>query len=514
MLRGLRKRKTTLTWVPWTHSRLSFRSGYGAGIDSPGWYSHLFTVPDRTVPDWLTKVAAALRGRDLPVSSAHVIEATRLTATLAGIRGRPAAGLTEVQDATLSVLCDGDRSVLAAITADLVVGEALGRIPDDLPALPLEADLAAITRRLRLKREPQPVTRELDLRKPFDLERSALLHRLTALGIGWAQTTYGTRNLGTFRETWELQWRPELVLDVIDAAVWGTTVEVAAEARLRHQAREADLAELTGMVQRALLADLGGALPQLLTALDRAAAQDHDITMLMRAVPALVHAHRYGDVRRTDTGRLGDVLQTLLLRSCAALPAEAAALDPEASESFRELLLPLDEAVGLYDDAELRDAWQEALHRLVLRSDAPPLLAGLGTRLLLSAGRYDVDEAGRQLGLALSHGPDPTHKALWVEGMLSGSGTLLMHDPALLGLLDAWVCELRPEEFTDVTPLLRRTFATYETGERRGIAQALTRTGTSTPAAQDPGLNRDAMAVAARLLGLRLLPAPEGAPDV
>ncbi|BFO14657.1 hypothetical protein SHKM778_10450 [Streptomyces sp. KM77-8] len=35
LLKGLPKVKTDLTWVPWTHRRLSRRSGYGAGIDSP-----------------------------------------------------------------------------------------------------------------------------------------------------------------------------------------------------------------------------------------------------------------------------------------------------------------------------------------------------------------------------------------------------------------------------------------------------------------------------------------------
>src|SRR5690349_17693172 len=37
LLRGLPKVKVAATWIPWTHSRLSFRSGYGAGVDSPGW---------------------------------------------------------------------------------------------------------------------------------------------------------------------------------------------------------------------------------------------------------------------------------------------------------------------------------------------------------------------------------------------------------------------------------------------------------------------------------------------
>jgi hypothetical protein len=97
LLRGLPKVKVTTTWVPWTHSRLAFRSGYGAGVESPGWYEHLFTARDAPVERWFTAVAGELRAHDLPVSSAHAIEATRLAEMLAVIRARPMPGLAEVQ---------------------------------------------------------------------------------------------------------------------------------------------------------------------------------------------------------------------------------------------------------------------------------------------------------------------------------------------------------------------------------------------------------------------------------
>ncbi len=41
-LKGLPKLKTATTWIPWTYSRLTYASGYGAGINSPGWYGHLW----------------------------------------------------------------------------------------------------------------------------------------------------------------------------------------------------------------------------------------------------------------------------------------------------------------------------------------------------------------------------------------------------------------------------------------------------------------------------------------
>ncbi|HST81298.1 MAG TPA: DUF5682 family protein, partial [Kineosporiaceae bacterium] len=169
VLKGTPKRKIALTWVPWTHSRLSVASGYGAGVTSPGWYHHLFSHPDLTVTRWLTKVARVLREEDLPVSSAHVIEAVRLAEALATLRGRQLPGLDEVTEATRSVLVDGDELALGLVTSRLVVGEALGAVPEGTPTVPLEADLRAQARRLRLKFEALERTLDLDLRKDGDL---------------------------------------------------------------------------------------------------------------------------------------------------------------------------------------------------------------------------------------------------------------------------------------------------------------------------------------------------------
>src|SRR5208282_34189 len=60
LLRGLPKVKATLTWVPWTYGRLSYASGYGAGIRSPGWYDHLFSSRGQPIERWLARAAAVL----------------------------------------------------------------------------------------------------------------------------------------------------------------------------------------------------------------------------------------------------------------------------------------------------------------------------------------------------------------------------------------------------------------------------------------------------------------------
>ncbi|OYO24154.1 hypothetical protein CGZ93_04875 [Enemella dayhoffiae] len=478
ILRGLPKRKVTMTWVPWTHSRLSFTSGYGAGVESPGWYHHLFTAGDEVVPRWLTKVAGVLREHDLPVSSAHVIEAVRLAETLAVLRNRPLPGLSEVTDATLSVLCDGNRLALDLVTRRAVVGERLGTVPESAPGVPLDADLRRTARSLRLKFEAEPRELTLDLRKDNDRARSLLLHRLHVLDIDWAERIeVGTT--GTFKEGWELCWRPELSVRLVEASVWGTTVPVAATARLL--SRKGSLAQVTDGLEQALRADLPDALAPLVRALDERAAGDTDVNHLLDALPALARAQRYGDVRGTDTSALTAVAQALLQRVCAGLGPVAGGLAEDAARELAQRIEAVHQVLGLLPRGPGHDLWPESLLALVERADVHGVLAGRLVRLLTDAGELSADEAGDWLSRALSRSVAAVDKAAWVEGFLGGGATLLIHDRQLLELLDDWVGRLEPEEFDDVLPLLRRTFGDFAPPERRAIAQQASELGRTGP---------------------------------
>ncbi|MGW5774735.1 DUF5682 family protein [Streptomyces sp. NPDC003863] len=351
LLKGLPRAKAELTWVPWTHRRLARRSGYGAGIDAPGWYAHLFAAPDRPVERWMTKVAGLLRAEDHPVSSAHVIEAVRLAETLAALRGRPRPGLDETTDAVRAVLCEGSDVPLDLVRDRLVVGDVLGEVPAAAPAVPLQRDLARRQRTLRLKPEAQERELGLDLRKGTDGERSRLLHRLRLLGIPWGEPATRRSGTGTFRETWRLRWEPELHVRVAEAGVWGTTVEAAATARAESRALAATaLGDITALAEQCLLAGLTDALPVVMRALADRAALDTDVAHLAQALPALARALRYGDVRGTGTAALGEVAAGLAERICVGLPPACAALDADAAAQMRDRLDAVHTAIGLLAD--------------------------------------------------------------------------------------------------------------------------------------------------------------------
>ncbi|AZI64533.1 hypothetical protein EHW12_27585 [Rhodococcus sp. NJ-530] len=506
ILKGMSKVKTSLTWVPWTHSRLASASGYGAGITSPGWYHHLFTANDKTITRWLTKVARVLRDEDLPISSAHVIEAVRLADTLAALRSRPLAGLSEVTEATRSVMCDGNDVLLDLITRRLVVGEALGAVPEETPTVPLEADLRARSKTLRLKQQAGAKTLDLDLRRDIDVERSQFLHRLGILEIDWGTPADSeVRSTGTFRETWALQWKPEFSVSVIEASLWGTTVAAAATSRVVSKINEPDisLASLIGLLENSLLANLPAALSAVLESVKTVAALDHDVSHLMAALPTLTRTLRYGDVRGTDVSALVDVADSLLIRICTGLAVAVTGLDDPSAEEFREHLDKVHSAVMVRDDRDASARWLQAMAGVIDRDDVNGLLVGRMVRLLRDSGSITETAAAQRLSRALSVGSTPTAKAGWVDGFLGGGGLVLVHDQALLTLIDTWVRQLREQDFIDTLPLLRRTFGAFEAGERRAIGQAV-RGGrrVETTVETDARRGRAAMAVVADILGV------------
>jgi len=482
LLKGLPKTKVGATWVPWTSERLCFASGYGAGIASPGWYEHLWLHrrdPQLSIR-WLTRVSRFLRHRDLDASTAQVIDGVRLAEHLAAFRGRPIPGLAEMNEAAIAVFCHGDTAPLRLVSKELIVGERLGEVPEGVARVPLQQDLEAAQKRLRLKPAASQTVLELDLREATGLERSHLLHRLELLGVPWGKKQETVSGKGTFKELWKLEWKPEFTVAIVDAARLGNTVETAARGAVASQATGAGLEKLCQLLEVVLLADLSTAGEALLQRISAEAAQSSDVLRLCQAVPALARLARYGNVRQTDSAAVAQILDGFSARIHAGLVVAISGIDEEAAHVWAEALRKYHAALGLMESSQLQD-WQSLLRKLLEASTTPPLLSGLAARLLLEAGQLPPADASRVLQLALSRGQDPSHGAGWIEGFLSGQGAILVHDTQLLPLLETWVAGLTEEAFLAVLPLVRRTFATFASPERASIASRLGR-GANAPA--------------------------------
>jgi hypothetical protein len=479
LLKGIEKQQVavTATWIPWTNGRLARASGYGAGINSPGWYLHLWQSQAAPAVGWLSRVAHLLRQEDLSASPAQVIDAVRLAETLSIMRRRAAPGLVELNEATRAVFCFGDPAMpeLALIHRKLIVGESIGRVPDSTPMVPLQRDLQQEQQRLRMAVMAEPTVLSLDLRKPLHLERSHLLHRLELLGIGWGQPE-SVRQQGTFREVWRLVWQPELTIRLIEQSAWGNTVRLAAAGYAQHLAQTSEaLALLASLAQRVLLAELPEATPAVVHRLQERAALTGDVTLLMQSLPPLAEVLRYGSVRRADAEAIRAVVKGMVERVLIGLPLACASLADEAAGELFGHLVAFQRVIQLLDNAEQSQQWEMVLGRLVEQDGVHGLIRGRAARMLLDVGRLPPAEAVRQLRLAINQVIEPAQAAAWLDGFLRNSGQVLLHHDRLLQVIDEWLGGLDGVDFLALLPLLRRTFATLSAPERRQIGQLLVR---------------------------------------
>lgn len=471
LLKGLEKVKIDCTWIPWTYDRLSLRSGYGAGISSPGWYHYLWHHPEDDGTVWVSQAAQLFREKGMDISVAHVIETVRLARMTAALRNMPAPSLAEFNEAITTVMGFGDDILLQLIKESLIINNRLGQVSDGVPKVPLLTDVEKTQKRLRV-----PFTAEikevlLDLRKPNDLDKSIFFHRLCLLGIDWA-TPESISGKGTFKEKWTLYHKPEQLVSLIEKAIWGNTLEEATQKYLVHKAVDIEnIAALTELLHQTIPADLPALVETLTTQLDRLSAASSDIAEMMEAVPHLVEIVRYGDVRQMDFSHVGEMLRAMVARILAGGILVCINIDEEAAAELLNKVVAMDYAMATLNDSEMSDMWKEFIRQMQHTAHVHPLLSGYASRLMYDKGEIAPEAMQHTLSFYSSVGNSPSDMAYWFEGFLRSSGSILLLDDKLWNLINTWVCGLEEETFMELLPILRRTFSEFTSPERRKLGE-------------------------------------------
>lgn len=472
LLKGLKKKKTVATWIPWTYQRLAFQSGYGAGVLSPAWYNLLFNHSEEVNIRWMIEVARLLREENLDASAAHVMEGVRLAESLAALRQLKIAGIAELEEAATSVFAEGRKEAIDLIRNKLIIGEVMGNVPHNIPQIPLQQDLEKTIKTARLSKERKslsPTERKLDLRKETNLIASHLLHRLRLLNINWGkEMAVSERNTGSFSEIWQLCWDPEFEIRIIEAGMWGNTVgEAATNYVIQQASKKEKLVELTTLAGRVLKADLPQAIEPLIERLQEVSAIDRDTFHLMEALLPLVQVVRYGSSRQMDVSALLILIDQLIPKICIGIPNAARQIESEVAAELFQKLIACNSAISLLGEEKYEEAWFQALNQLVTVPGVHRLIVGVATRILFDKSILSIEQVTIAMQYSLSPSNTTIDAAEWLEGFLFGSGLLLIYNPLLWSILDQWVEQLDEETFKEILPLLRRTFSKFADAERQ-----------------------------------------------
>jgi hypothetical protein len=519
---ALPRAPVSLTLMPYSYYRLSSHSGYGAGNHAPAYFQRLYDErragrTDQLAPRFFAETVHAMRQGGQLRSAADVIEAVRLARGLAALAGASAPCLRDLRDAAVTVLGRGEVEVVRPFLAEVEIGTAVGRLPEGVGRTCIQDDFYYHLEALGLEKYQSEKAQELvlDLRENRfvksrgaafkDLNRSTFLHRLGVLGVRFAEKLSSGQDQATWKEVWQLRWTPECETQLVESALKGDTVEMAAALRLSERLTECErIEQAADVVDDAATCLLADALEDAQKRLQALAVGVAAVVPLAWAIDSLAEVIRYGSVRKFDPEPLRPLLAQLFLRAAlqlrqACLCDEAAARGiADAEENarrgkhggrkdrvfkgpeevgVRRALLLLDRVAG--EMAEHVDVarWYHELETIAAADNLNPFLSGLAGALVLEKGRTGEDELAREVSRRLSPGVPADLGAGWFEGLVSYNRMALFLRLALWRQLDAYIGSLDEDAFRNALVYLRRAFSDFDPSEIRRVVSNLVEVG-------------------------------------
>ena len=478
------------TLMPYSYYRLSTRSGYGAGNKAPAYYELIWEGLQRNDPlytanAYLAKIAAFQRENGFAASSAQVIEALRLACSLAEMRGKSANTpvLRDLRDAAETCLGEGSFASISMAVADTEIGTKIGELPEGVSRTSVQDDFYRLLKVLKLEKYKSLTEQELklDLRENrrvasvsaafLDLARSFFLHKLRVLSIGFAKKQNISQDNATWAEAWVLRWTPEAEIRLVESALRGDTVELAASFALKERTENAAMSDIAAVIEDAFLCGMSSALNYAVTALQAVAVDAVSFEELAKTAFRLSNIIGYGDIRKVDNSALEPILKQLYYRACLILE-DACICDDTAAKSITE-------AINLLNSAELaRDVlntedWVRALRSVSRRDDLNTPLSGLAAAILLERSEMTNEELKIEVSRRLSKGVPADLGAGWFEGLTMKNRYGLIARLSLWESLDEYIQSLDDEEFKRALVFLRRAFSDFSAGEKDSIAENL-----------------------------------------
>lgn len=480
------------TLMPYSYYRLSTRSGYGAGNRAPAYYELIWESykrgdPQFTANAYLSKIAEKQRENGNAASSAQIIEAVRLANSLAELRGGKIGNmpsLRDLRDAAETCLGEGSFAAISVAVADTEIGTKIGALPEGVSRTSIQDDFYRLLKELKLEKYRSVTAQDLrlDLRENIrakgersaflDLNRSYFLHKLRVLEIKFADPRISEQDNATWSESWVICWTPESEIQLVESALRGDTVELAASFAIKETVEKTmEMSVVAAAIEDAFLCGMPTAAQYAVNALQAMAVDAASFEELAKTAFRLSSIVTYGDIRRADSAPLIPIMQQIYYRACLILPGSCVC-DGNASQSISDAMNMLN-SVELAQEFLEPENWLNALKEVARRDDLNTRLSGFAAAVLLERNHMTNDELKIEVSRRLSKGVPADLGAGWFEGLTLKNRYGLIARLSLWESLDEYIKSLDDEEFKRALVFLRRAFADFSSGEKDSIAENL-----------------------------------------
>lgn len=489
-LKSLRRRSSKLTLMPYSYFKLSSQSGYGAGNLAPAYFELLWDSLDKDdlhgLPGrYLSLIARHVREAGTHRSTAEVIEGVRLARTLSALKEGSAPTLRDLRDAAVTLLGHGERSSIQQALAHIDVGTAIGELPKGVSRTSIQEDFERLLVSLKLDKYKTTVKQELtlDLRENrraksddaayLDLHRSAFLHQMRVLEIGFAKPIGSGQQSTTWAEKWHVKWSPENEIALVEAVLLGETVELATAFKFKNRLEQCtSIAAAADMVGDACQCGLMSSMELARRRLQELAAETSEFVAVAHAAHQLGQVARYGDVRQFDPEPLLPLIDELFVQGTLALLGTANC-DNAAAANVLVAMDELNQVSLEFHDRVDEPMWLDRLQKLADADDRNAVLSGYACAVLLERGLMTNESLAREVSRRLSPGIPADLGAGWFEGLSKRNRHALLARQPLWEQLGGYVQSLDDEQFCRALVFLRRAFGGFSPREKRQIAENL-----------------------------------------
>lgn len=439
----------------------------------------------RAVLDMIVGTGKAVRRAEGSASTHDEICACSMAEGLAALRGKPQPGAYELLDAVLACFVKGEYNLATDEPMRLLrrqmTGKRVGELCQNAGEPPVLQDFRVRCRQYGLQTSTtleNEVTLSIFSKKKHR-QTSMFFHRLLFLQAPFARRVKGPnlqtgRDRNLIREIWKYKWSAQVMAALIDASVYGGSVEDAAKGLLAERLKKAAYArEGALLLTQVMEMGLEGQLDQVYGRLAELLMSDMDFYSLAEALRLLTmveQLRRLYDFRLEPRG----MIQTCVRRLLGLLPGMAKIKEEDMGRCMEAMKL-LYQVIGRMEreaeDMRL-DSLFDALLLMEQDSGIQPGVHGCAHGLLYGGGREDVSQIEQVCRGYLTGTREQLLKtAMFFRGLFYGAKDLVFVGDTFLGMLDQFLEQIGEEDFMKLLPELHMAFTYFTPAETDRIAE-------------------------------------------
>lgn len=486
----LPKKNSNLTLMPYSYYKLSTRSGYGAGNRAPYYFEMMWEYMNSkkllNLPQYyMTSIASNMREEGHIKSSAEVIEAVRLAEGLAQMYFGSMPTLQDLRDGAKTCLGDGTFSKVSNAIANVEIGTKIGKLPDGMSNTAIQNDFNYMLKNLKLDRYKTVVATNLtlDLRENrrvkseksafLDLNRSFFLHRLNILGVSFGKFLNTSQSNANWKEEWILCWRPETEIEIVESALYGDTVEMAAAYIIKEKLDKCEnIKEASSIIISCYECGMAKMVFYAIDVLQSLSVDAEVFDEIVSSAFNISHIIRFGNVRKLELSVLEPILSQLFLRACLIM-LDSADCNNDAAKIMADSIEKLDKIATYHSEIVDFNTYIDELRILSDRDDRNAMLSGIACSILLERTLIDNDKLTVEISRRLLPGIPADIGAGWFEGLASRNQYVIIANMTIWDKLDTYIMSLNTNELKSAIVLLHRTFSQFEPSQKHMIAENL-----------------------------------------